>query len=586
MDNTEVARRLDELADLLEIQGSNPFRIRAYRNAIRTIQGLTQSLQEMVAREEDLTALQGIGKDISAHIHELLETGGLALLDEVVQEVPRELTILTQLEGVGPKKVARLWRELGVVTVDDLEAAVESGRVEALDGFGAKSASSIHRAIQDFRKHQGRFLRMEAAALLEGLLDHLRDSPELQRLEVAGSFRRGMDTVGDIDLLALVENAPVEGPGESPSPGEPLPPLMERFITFPGVERVDRSGPTRGRVVLSSGLSVDLRILPQEVYGAALHYFTGSKEHNVELRSLARDRGLKISEYGVFKEEKRVGGATEEEIFQAVDLPWIPPVLREGRGELAAATEGGLPQLVEMADIRGDLHMHSTWSDGKNTLEEMVEACVARKYAYMAITDHSRSLGVANGLSIERLRQQSAEVERLQEAFPGIRILKGSEVDILKDGSLDFPDEVLEELDIVVAAVHTHFQLRQSEMTERIIRALSHPQVDILAHPTGRLLNRREPYAVDVEAVLEAAGEYDVAVEMNANPHRLDLHDRHLFRARELGLKVAVDTDAHRVTQLDFMESGLEQAKRGWLESQDVVNTLDLVGLEGWLGRC
>jgi DNA polymerase (family X) len=583
MENIEIAARLEELADLLEIRGANPFRIRAYRNAVRTIRGLTRGLGDMVAGGEDLTELPGIGTDLSSHIQELIETGGLELLEEVALEVPRELALLTRIEGVGPKKAKKLWKELGVTTPDALEEAVKAGKVEKLEGFGKKSAEKILRAIEDFRKQQGRFLRNEAMQFLRPLMAELEGAPEVTRLEVAGSFRRGKETVGDIDLLAVVD-------GDSEA-------VMERFTGFREVERRSMSGPTRGSVVLRSGLPVDLRIIDEESYGAALHYFTGSKEHNVEVRKLARQRGLKVSEYGVFEvadgegegddpgSGTRVAGATEEEVFAAVDLPWIPPVLRENRGEIQAAREGRLPELVEVMDIRGDLHMHSTWSDGRNSITEMARACQDRGYEYLAMTDHSQAVTVARGLTPERLREQWDEIERVREEVPGIHLFRGCEVDILKDGTLDLPDEILEGLDIVLVAVHSHFNLDQATMTRRVLRALEHPLVDILVHPTGRLLGRREPYALDVEAVLEGAREHDVAVELNANPRRLDLNDVQLFRARELGLRVSVATDSHRTEQLDYMESGLEQGRRGWLEARDIVNCLSLGEIRKWLKR-
>ncbi len=582
--NAEIASALDELADLLEIQGANPFRIRAYRNAIRTIQGLTRPLAEAVAAGEDLTALPGIGKDMASHIGELVETGELSLLAEVTAEVPRELARLTRIEGVGPKKARKLWKELGVVTVDELEAAVKAGKVETLEGFGAKSAAKILTAIEGLRRHQGRVRRLDAARALEPLLAHMEDAPGVEALEVAGSFRRGKDTVGDVDLLARVE-------GDE----EARRAVIEHFTGAPGVARVLGAGDTKGSLVLDSGLQVDLRVLPGESWGAALHYFTGSKEHNVEIRRRAQRAGLRVSEYGVFQlgdaeeeEGTRVGGATEEEVFQAVGLRWIPPVLRENRGEIEAAElegGGGLPALVTLDDIRGDLHMHTTWSDGKNSVLEMAEACRARGYGWLAITDHSQSLTVANGLTPGRLREQADALAEAREKVPEVRIFHGCEVDILKDGSLDLPDETLEALDLVLVAVHTHFELDENTQTERVLRALAHPRVHALVHPTGRLLGRRDPYPIDVEAVLAAAQEHDVAVELNANPWRLDLDDRALFRARELGVEVVVNTDAHQVAQLDFMGPGLEQARRGWLEPRHVVNTREAEAVALWLER-
>lgn len=596
MTNTDLARALDELADLLEIQGANPFRIRAYRNAIRTIQGLTRPLAAAVAEGEDLTELPGIGKDMAAHIRELVETGELSLLAEVTAEVPRELARLTRLDGVGPKKAGRLWKELGVVTVDDLEAAVNAGSVAALGGFGAKSAEKILRAIEGLRRHQGRMRRLDAAAEIEPLLVWLKKAPGVEELEVAGSFRRGKETVGDIDILARCD-----GDAEARRA------IVEHFTAYPATERVVGAGSTKGSLVLASGLAVDLRVLAGESWGAGLHYFTGSKEHNVEIRRKAQKLGLRVSEYGVFEVEdaespdpeappatdappegERIAGATEAEVFEAVGLRWIPPVLRENRGEIEAAERDGgtgLPPLVTLDDIQGDLHMHTTWSDGKNTVRQMAEACRARGYRWMAITDHSQSLTVANGLSPERLRAQAEEIAEAQEVVPEVRIFRGCEVDILKDGSLDLPDDMLEELDLVLAAVHTHFELDEAAQTERVLRAMAHPRVHVLVHPTGRLLGRRDPYPLDVEAVLQAAREHDVAVELNANPWRLDLHDRHLFRARELGVEVVVNTDAHQVAQLDFMGPGLLQAQRGWLGAEHVVNTRDAAAVALWLGR-
>jgi len=590
MTNAEIARALAELADLLEIQGANPFRIRAYRNAIRTIQGLTRPLSAIVDAGEALTDLPGVGKDMASHIGELLETGRLSLMDEVTAEVPRELARLTNLDGVGPKKARKLWKELDVVTLEDLEAATKAGRVAGLEGFGEKSAQKILRSIEALRRHQGRTRRLDAASAIAPLLEHLAAAPGVEELEVAGSFRRGSDTVGDMDILARVE-------GDAAARGA----VIEHFTSGPGVAEVVGAGDTKGSIVLASGLAVDLRVLPGESWGAALHYFTGSKEHNVEVRRRAQQRGLRVSEYGVFRvgdaqedaQEnadggERIAGATEADVFEAVGLAWIPPVLRENRGEIQAAEldgGAGLPDLVQPGDIRGDLHMHTTWSDGKNSVMEMAEGCRELGYAWFAITDHSQSLTVANGLTPARLRAQALEIAEAQAAFPEIRIFRGCEVDILKDGSLDLPDDMLEELDLVLAAVHTHFELDQAAQTERVLKALAHPRVHALVHPTGRLLGRRDPYPIDVEAVLLAAREHDVAVELNANPRRLDLHDRHLSRARELGVEVVVNTDAHQVPQLQFMAPGLLQAQRGWLEAGHVVNTRDTDAMEAWLAR-
>lgn len=604
MQNLEIAAVLKELADLLEIRGSNPFRIRAYRNAVRTVEGLTRPLAVMVAEEEDLTELQGIGKDMAGHIRELVETGRLTRLEELWEEVPRTLVELIRLEGLGPKKARKIWVELEVATVDDLEAAIQAGRVEVLEGFGKKSTEKVLRSIQDFRAHQGRFLLSEADILVGPLLAHLEEAPGVERVEVAGSYRRRKETVGDVDVLVLCE----EGRDA----------VMERFTGFAGVRRVVSSGETRGRILLSSGLPVDIRILPRRSYGAALHYFTGSKEHNVAIRTLAVKKGLRVSEYGVFREEegeaeegpgsisdvegprgeeegddgkggpmagRRIGGETEEEVFQAVGLSWIPAVLRENRGEVEAAGEKRLPELVALEDIRGDLQMHSTWSDGEVSILEMARACQERGYEYLSLTDHSRAVTVANGLTPERVRRQWEEIAEVRDKLEGIHLFRSLEVDILKDGSLDMPHEVLEGLDLVLVSVHSFMNMSRAEMTDRVIRGIQHPRVDILAHPTGRILNRRQPFEMDVEAVLQAAAELQVAVELNAHPSRLDLHDGHLRRAKELGVKVAINTDAHSPRDLAFMSYGIDQARRGWLGAGDVLNAMTLAEFQGWRGR-
>jgi DNA polymerase (family 10) len=578
MENLEIAAVLKEFGDLLDIKGANPFRVRAYRNAVRTINDLTQPLAAMVETGEDLTELPGIGKDMASHIRELVEWGELSALEKLGEEVPRTLTDLIRLEGVGPKKAKRLWEELEVTSVDELEEALEADRVAGLEGFGKKSAEKMARSIQDFRKHQGRFLLSDADILVQPLIRYLEETPGVERIEVAGSYRRRRETVGDIDLLVLWEG----------DPGE----LMQRFQAYPGVVRTEAAGEAKSRVHLRSGLPVDLRIIPRESYGAALHYFSGSKEHNVALRTLGVRRGLKINEYGVFREvgsgggeDERLGGEEERDVFLSVDLPWISPLLRENRGEIEAAADDRLPELLALEDIRGDLQMHSTWSDGANSLAEMAEACRNRGYQYMSITDHSQAVTVAGGLEPEAVRKQWEEIDEVRERVEGIHLFRSLEVDILKDGSLDMPDEILEGLDLVLVSVHSFMNMPMGEMTDRVIRALEHPEVDILAHPTGRILNRREPFAMDVEAVLQAASSLDVAVELNAHPSRLDLHDRHLRRAKELGVKVVVSTDAHSVQDLDLMRYGVDQAGRGWLEAGDVLNALPLEELQEWRKR-
>ena len=584
MENIEIAAVLDELADLLEIRGSNPFRIRAYRNAVRTVRGLTRSLKSMVEAEEDLTDLSAIGKDMSAHIVELIATGSLSRLEELAEEIPRSLVDLVKLDGVGPKKVKKLWESLDVKTVDELEEALNAEKVHALEGFGTTSVQKILRAIEDFRRYSGRFLLSQVDDLIGPFVEHIREAKGVQRIEVAGSCRRRKETIGDVDLLVQADL--------------PAPDVMERFTTFGSVERVDLAGDTRGAVVLRSGLEVDLRVIPPRSFGAALHYFTGSMEHNVAVRQLALRQGLRVNEWGVFRlpegvdpeevgkeDGERIAGDTEESVFEAVGLTWIPPVVRENRGEIEAARDGSLPELVTLEDIRGDLHMHSTWSDGKASIEEMARACRARGYEYLAVSDHSPALAMVQGLTPEKAPEQWAEIDRVQEGLDGITIFKSLEVDILRDGSLDMTDEVLEALDAVIVSVHSLMDMDKATMTDRVIRAMQHPSVDIVGHPTGRLLGRREPFELDVEPVLQAASELDVAVEINANPNRLDLNDVHARRAKELGVKVVISTDAHSVQRLDHISYGVDQARRGWLDREDVLNTMTVDQLRDWMGR-
>ncbi len=586
MDNLDIARELDTLADLLEIQGANPFRIRAYRNAVNTVRSSSRSLADMVEAGEDLTELPDIGEKVADHIVELLRRGTIDRMEEVTREFPRSLAELVRLEGLGPKKVRKVFEELGVSTVDELADALDAGRVETLEGFGKKSAEKLRAAIEDHRKHTGRFQIHEAEKLVAGVLEHMADAPGVGRFEVAGSLRRRKETIGDVDLLA-------EHDGDGTS-------VVEHFVSYPGAQRVLGSGSTKGSIVLHSGLQVDLRVIPSESFGAALLYFTGSKEHNVALRTRAVRDGMRVNEWGVYRVDERkaealdvgdrdfgtrVAGDTEEDVYDALGLPWIPPELRENRGEIAAALEGELPELVTLKDIRGDLQMHSTWSDGRASLEDMARACLERGYRYMAVTDHSQAMAMVGGLTPERARAQWEEVDEVRERVPEILLLRSAEVDILKDGSLDLPDDILEELDLVLVSVHSFMDQDRKTMTERVLRAVRHPCVDILAHPTGRIINRREPFELDVEEVLHAAAEAGVAVELNANPNRLDLDDVHVHRAKELGVPVVISTDAHGPEGLDDMRFGVAQARRGWLAPSDVLTARSREEFEVWLGR-
>jgi DNA polymerase (family 10) len=583
MENVEIAHLLNKYADLLEIQGADLFRIQAYRNAARTIESLSQSVAQLLEEGKDLKKLKlpGIGKSMSEHVEEIVKTGTLTALKELRKKLPGTVDELLEIEGLGPKRTKLLYEKLGVSSIKKLEQAIDAGKLETLAGFGEKSIEKIRQAIQNLTKRAKRFKLLDADQLVRPLIEHLRKGGDIEQIEVAGSYRRRMETVGDIDILVA-----------SDKPNA----VMQRFQAYPEVERVLAAGTTRGTIILRSGLQVDLRILPRRAYGAALHYFTGSKAHNIAVRTLGVERGLRISEYGIFRvpkgkkaeevgveEGERIGGVKEEEVFRAVNMDWVPPELRENRGEIQAAQKHKLPDLIVLDDIRGDLHLHSKWTDGNSTILEMVRACKERGYQYCAITDHSKAVRVAGGLTVEEFKRQLKEIEQARAKVPGITVFSGCEVDILSDGSLDLPDDLLQQLDVVVAAVHSKMDMNQSDMTKRVLKAIANPAVDILAHPTGRLINERQPFAIDLEQIFHAAKEHNVAVELNAQPERLDLNDLHLFRAGEIGVKIAINTDAHNTEQLHFMRYGIDQARRGWLEKRHVVNTMTCRQLESWI---
>jgi DNA polymerase (family X) len=583
MENVEIARVLNQYADLLDIEHENPFRVRSYRKAAQTVEALSRPVAQLIEEGEDLTTLPGIGGSMAEHIQEILSTGTLATLADKRQEFPETLTDLLQLEHLGPKRARKLYEELAITSIPELAEALDAGKVASLPGFGKKTAESLRHAIKSFEQHGQRFLLADADQLVQPLLDYLRQVAGVEALEVAGSFRRRRETVGDIDIVAICEHPE---------------PFMQHFQAYHHISRVEMAGKTRGTVVLKSGLQVDLRVVPRQSYGAALYYFTGSKAHNVAVRTLAVERGLRVNEYGIFRvpkgrknkelgetEGKRIGGETEEDIFRAVDLVWMPPELREDRGEIQAAQQQTLPNLIARDDIRGDLQMHSTWSDGSHTIEDMARACRELGYAYCAITDHSRSTRVARGLDAPGFRRQWQEIDKVRQQLDGIIVLKGVELDILPDGSLDLPDGVLDGFEIVLVSVHSKLDMPKARMTKRVLKALSHPAVDILAHPTGRLLNKRQPVEIDLEDVFHAAKERDVALEIDAQPQRLDLNDVHVYRARELGVKIVINSDAHSVDQLRFMRYGVDQARRGWLEKRHVVNTMPWPDFQRWLRR-
>jgi len=562
MENIEIARTFDEVADLLEIQGANPFRVRAYRNAARTVGTLNTSVESILKKNGDaLEELPGIGADLAGKIGVLCRTGALPLLGQLKRKTPESLVTLLRIPGVGPKRAKLVYRKLGVKTLPQLERAARAGRLSRLPGMGTVTEQAILRGLEQEHSHAARVPLADAEAYVRPLAEALQTTAGVERLDVAGSVRRRRETVGDVDVLVAAEHPAA---------------VTAAFTEHPDVRHVLAHGDTKASVVLRSGLQVDLRVVPVASYGAALHYFTGSKPHNIAVRLLGVKRRLKINEYGVFRGTRQIAGRTEEEIFAAVGLPWIPPELRENRGEIQAATAGRLPHLVELGDIRGDLQMHTTATDGKHTLAEMVEACAARGYEYVAVTDHTRAVRVAGGLTEAGFRRQAVAIDRLQKKFKDIEILKSAEVDILADGSLDLDDQALGCLDIVVASVHSRFNMSKDAMTKRIVRALRHPRVHILGHPTGRLIGKREPYAVDMEEVIKVAREEGVLLEINAQPDRLDLNDLHIGMAREAGVMLVISTDAHRIEELACMRYGVDQARRGWCEPANIANTLHL----------
>ncbi len=562
--NEDIAHAFEEIADLLEIEGANPFRVRAYRNGARAVRGLGQELKILIAQGEDLSKVSGIGKALAAKIHEYLETGRLKALDKLHREVPESLEEVLRIPGLGPKRVKILYHQLGIQNLRELETAARAGMVRELAGFGPRTEQRILDVIVAHRQKESRFLRSVASGYAESLLDYLRATDGVNMAVLAGSFRRGRDTVGDLDIL-------VTATGGSP--------VMARFTAYDEVSEVVSHGDTRATVILRNGLQVDLRVVSPESEGAALHYFTGNKAHNIQVRRLAQDRGLKINEYGVFEGERRIAGETESSVFESVGLPYIEPELREGQGEIEAAFAGQLPRLLELQDLRGDLHCHTSTSDGQTDIRAMALAAKALGREYLAITDHCDHLGITHGLDAGRLRRQCDEIDRLNEELEGITLLKGIEVDILEDGSLALPNEVLRELDIVVASVHTKFGLSRERQTTRILRAMDNPCFSLLAHPTGRLLQEREAYDVDMIRIIRHALDRGCFLELNSQPRRLDLDDHHCRIAKEAGVLVSIDSDAHNERNLDLLAYGVTQARRGWLEKQDVLNTRPFSGL-------
>lgn len=568
--NSEIADAFDKLADLLEIEGANPFRVRAYRNAALNIRAHPHAMAELVAQGADLSKLPGIGHDLAKKIHTMVETGELPALKAAERRTPGALVTMLRIPGLGPKRVRALHEQLKIRSLKDLERAARAGRIRTLHGFGPKTEASILEQLVRHAQVERRATRTTAEDMAEPLVAYLGEVAGVKQVTLAGSYRRCRETVGDLDILVTA------GRGS---------PVMDRFVAYDEVVAVVSQGDTRSTVRLRSGMQVDLRVVPQVSYGAALHYFTGSRAHNIAVRTLAVKRGLKLNEYGVYKGDKRIAGRTEQEVFDAVGLPYIPPELRENRGEIEAARQGRLPQLLTLAELRGDLHCHTDASDGHASLRDMALAARALGHEYLAICDHSRHVTIAHGLEPERLAAQLDAIDRLNDELDGIVLLKSCEVDILEDGALDMPDDILDRLDLAVCAVHYKFHLPRRQQTERILRAMDNRHFNILAHPTGRLLNDRPPYEVDLERLMEAALERGCFMELNAQPDRLDLTDEACRMAAEMGLKVAISSDAHGTASLGYLRYGVDQARRGWLTADDVINTRPLSKLRRLLRR-
>ena len=569
MTNQEIGRILVHISQILDIKGENPFKIRAYIKAAQTVENLTYQLSSLKDKSS-VAKLPGVGEGIAKKIRELLETGELAYYENLTQSHYAPLTEFLKISGMGPRHAKLVYDNLGINTIEELQKAAEAGRLRGLHGLGEKVEQNILQGIRQVQRYKERHPLAFVYPRAQDILEALHDLKEIKQITLAGSLRRMRETIADVDILASSHHAET---------------VMEAFVNLPRTRNVLAKGHTKSSIVTKEGLQADLRIVPPQSYGAAAHYFTGSKAHNIRIRSLGLDKGLKINEYGVFRKEERIGGRNEQEIFESVGLPYIPPELREDWGEIEAAQKGELPSLIEFAHIRGDLHVHTSWTDGKNTVEEMARSAKKRGYDYIAICDHSPAIGITNGLTEERLLMQIGEIDRLNTTLKDFTVLRGIEVDIKSNSLLDLEDNVLSQLDLVVAAVHTKFTQSKDEMTRRIIKGIENPHVHIIAHPTGRIIGKREPYQVDMDKVLDACGANGTALELNAYPERLDLSDINCRKAKEKGVKIAISTDAHSQAHLEWITFGVATARRGWIEPADVINSLSLSGLMKFLAR-
>lgn len=571
MINQDITELLDEIAEMLEMKGESSFKVRAYHEAARQVEHLHEDIAT-VAAEGRLTEIRGVGTSIAEKISEYLETGHSSYHDELAAALPPDLYELTKIPGVGAKKGQVIYEKLGVSSVDELEQAAKEHKLRELPGMKEKTEQNILEGIQRYRQRTARMPLSTALPVAEEIVDQLRENPAVEQVELGGSIRRMKETIGDIDILAA-----------SSKPDE----AIRAFVDLAVVKSVEAKGSTKASVVTRDDLQVDLRVVSPDEWGAALQYFTGSKEHNIQLRTLAEGQGLKVNEYGVFRVDsgERVAGRSEEEVYRALGMEWMPPEMREAEGEIEAALEGKLPDLIDVSDLRGDLHVHTNWTDGSASIEAMAEAAVERGYEYLVIADHSVSMGFINGLTIERVREQRKVIDELNRGYRGFRLLHGTEMNIHSDGTLDYPDDVLAEFDVVTASLHGGLRQGREQITHRLVSAIRNPHVDIIGHPSGRLINRRDPSDFDKEAVFKAAAQTGTALEVNSQPDRLDLKDEHARRAVELGVRLAIDSDAHATWQLELVRYGVATARRGWVEKKDVVNAMGLAELLCWTQR-
>lgn len=567
--NKEVAEVFDRIADILDILEDNRFKIRAYRNAARNLNELGDDI-EAIAERNELAGIPGIGKDLAGKIKEYIEHDKITYYEELKEKVPEGLVALLDIQGLGPKTLAKLFKELQVKNLEDLQKAIEGERILKLEGMGQKKVQDIKRGIQILKESAERTPLGVVLPMAETLISEISKISGTEGTIAAGSLRRMKETIGDIDILTMADN------GQK---------VIRAFTKLPFAKEVLASGDTKGSIIIQNGIQVDLRVVGPESYGAALLYFTGSKAHNVKLRTIALKKGLKINEYGIFRGDEKLAGETEKEIYRILGLDWIPPEIREDKGEIETALDGRLPKLVELSDIKGDVHMHSKWSDGKSSIEEMALKAKELGYEYIAITDHSPSSRIAGGLSVERLYEKKKEVEAVNKKLKGIKILMGSEVDIKSDGSLDYPDEVLKDIDLVIASVHSGFKMDRETMTMRIVKTLQNPFVHVLGHPTGRLIGERDPYQVDIDRVIKTAKELGKAIEVNSFYLRLDLNDINVSKAVDMGVRIAISTDSHHTDHLGMMMLGVATARRGWAEKKDVLNAMGFKELSNWMNK-